>query len=73
MKYCERSKTGWSDSGIFLNIYIDLIIEHLSHLNLECKLGVNTVNIMAYADDIILFSPSVKYLQFLMDFLMTIY
>ena len=31
----------------FFNIYINEIIEHLSHLNLGCKIGVNTVNIMA--------------------------
>ena len=66
-------RQGGVTSAFLFNIYIDVIIEHLSHLNLECKPGVNTVNIMAFADDIILFSPSVKYLQFLMDFLMTIY
>ena len=50
MEYCERSKT----SAFLFNIYINEIIERLSHMNLGCKLGINTVNIMAYADDIIL-------------------
>ena len=61
MEYCERSIL---TSAFLFNIYINEIIEHLSHLNQGCKLGVNTVNIMANADNIILLSPSVKSLQF---------
>ena len=57
-------RQGGVTSAFLFNIYINEIIEHLSHLNLGCKLGINTVNIMAYADDIILLSPSVKSLQF---------
>ena len=60
-------RQGGVTSAFLFNIYINEIIEHLSHLNLGCKLGINTVNIMAYADDIILLSPSVKSLQFLID------
>ena len=58
---------GVTSAFLLINIYINEIIEHLSHLNVGCKIGVNTVNIMAYADDIILLSPYVKSLQFLID------
>ena len=60
-------RQGGVSSTFLFNIYINEIIECLSHLNLGCKIGINTVNIMAYADDIILLSPSVKSLQFLID------
>ena len=62
-----RVRQGGVTSAFLFNIYINEIIEHLSHLNLGCKLEINMVNIMAYADDIILLSPSVKSLQFLID------
>ena len=52
-------RQGGVTSAFLFNIYINEIIEHLSHLNLGCKIGINTVNIMAYADDIILLSSSV--------------
>ena len=60
-------REGGVTSAFLFNIHYNEIIEYLSHLNLSCILGVNTVNIMAFADDIILLSPSVKSLQFLID------
>ena len=54
-------------SAYLFNIHINDIIEHVSHLNVGCKLGVNAVNIKVYADYRILLSPSIKSLQFLID------
>ena len=54
-------------SSLFFNIYIDSLISSISKMNIGCKLGILNSSIIAYADDIALFSPSVKSLQHLID------
>ena len=54
-------------SSLFFNIYIDSLIEHISKLNVGCRLGIFSSNIIAYADDIVLLAPSSSSLQLLID------
>ena len=45
-------------SGLLFNIYVNSLIEKISNLNIGCKLGTVKSNIIAYADDIVLLSPT---------------
>ena len=54
-------------SAFLFNIYINDILECISQIDVGCKLGISRINVMAYADDMILLSPSVKSLQLLID------
>ena len=49
------------------NFYINETIEDLLHLDVGCSLGYEKMNILCYADDIVLLSPSANGLQFLLD------
>ena len=50
-------------SAFLFNIYINDIFDCISQIDVGCKLGISRINVMAYADDMILLSPSVKSLQ----------
>ena len=50
-----------------LNIYIDSILSRCPSFNNGCILGINKVNIQAYADDIVRLPPTRQRLQFLID------
>ena len=52
---------------LLFNIYTDSILSRFSGFNNGCILGINKVNIQAYADDIVLLSPTRLGLQFLID------
>ena len=54
-------------SAFLFNIYINAILECISHIDVGCKLRIRMINVMAYADDMILLSPSVESLQLLID------
>ena len=54
-------------SAYLFNINIDSILSRFSGFNNGCILGINKVNIQAYADDIVLLSPTRQGLQFLID------
>ena len=54
-------------SAYLFNIYIDIILSRFSGFNNGCILGIDKVNIQAYADDIVLLSPTRQGLQFLID------
>ena len=54
-------------SAYFFAIYINDILEKLSLEKVGCRFGLEMSNILAYADDIVLLSPSVKGLQYLID------
>ena len=45
-------------SGLLFNIYVNSLIEKISKLNIGCRLGTVNSNIIAYADDIVLLSPT---------------
>ena len=50
-------------SSLFFSIYIDKLLKKISELDIGCRMGVLRSNIIAYADDIVLLSPSAKGLQ----------
>ena len=51
----------------FFNVYIDSVLNEISNMKYGCKLGITSANIIAYADDIVLLSPSAFGLQRLID------
>jgi hypothetical protein len=44
-------------------LYISMIVKLIQHANIGCKIGMVSVGIFLYADDILLLSPSVNALQ----------
>ena len=54
-------------SGLIFNFYINKILQVISELNAGCSIAMYKVNILGYADDIILICPSANGLQFLMN------
>jgi hypothetical protein len=54
-------------SPFFFSCYIDEILEKISTSGKGTKLGLSYSNIIAYADDLVLISPSVEGLQFLLN------
>lgn len=54
-------------SPLLFNIYINHVIETISNIKVGCKLGTTSSNIIAYADDMVLMSPTRKGLQVLID------
>ena len=61
-----RGQGGVSSAFLF-NIYINDILDAISNLKVGCKIGINRINIIAYADDMILMAPSVRSLQLLIN------
>ena len=45
-------------SPFLFNFYINDIIENISTLDIGCKLGVHRLNIVAYADNVVLLAAS---------------
>ena len=67
MEYCEGCKAGRSILSLSLpNIYINDILDEIFNSKVRCKIGINRINIIAYAD-MILMALSVKSLQLLID------
>ena len=54
-------------SPSLFNFYINDILEALSELDVGCELALYRINLLGYADDIVLLSPSANGLQFLLD------
>ncbi len=54
-------------SGLIFNFYINDIIKTISELTAGCSIGLYKINILGYADDIILICPSANRLQTLID------
>ena len=50
-------------SAFLFYVYIDDILTSISQLGVGCKLGINVMNVQAYADDIVLMAPSASGLQ----------
>ena len=53
-------------SAHLFSIYIDSILEEISKEPYGCYLGINRINIQAYADDIVIFCPSASGLRHLL-------
>ena len=66
-KICNGVRQGGILSGLFFCLYINSLIDKISNLDIGCRLGLHTSNIIAYADDIVLLAPSASSLQSMMD------
>ena len=65
---CNGVRQGGVLSSLFFNLYIDSVLTNISSMNIGCKMGLVTSNIIAYADDVVLLSPSASGLQILIDY-----
>ena len=54
-------------SPLFFNLHMDRLSVTLSETKVGCALGKTMVNHLAYADDLVILSPSVKGLQKLLN------
>ena len=52
-------------SSLFFNLYINSILVNISRMNIGCRMGPITFNVLAYADDVVLLAPSAAGLQLL--------
>ena len=66
-KICNGVRQGGILSGLLFCLYINSLIDRISKLNIGSKLGLQSSNIIAYADDIVLLAPSASSLQCMMD------
>ena len=60
-------KQGGTLSPVFLYVYMDNLSLQLNAQPIGCRTGNTVANHMLYADDIVLFAPSAKGLQKLLD------
>ena len=56
-------------SAFLFSLYIDNILKEISDLPYSCMLGINKLNILAYADDIVIFAPTSVGLQCILSHL----
>ena len=61
-------KQGGILSPLRFNVYMDNLSLQLHRQSIGCSVGSTVVNHMLYADDVVLFAPSAKGLQKLLDF-----
>ena len=54
-------------SAYLFTYYIDNILKCVFKDYVECRIGINKFNILAYADDIVLMSPSASGLRILLN------
>ena len=54
-------------SAYFFTYYIDDLLKRVISENIACRLGLNKFNVLAYADDIVLISPSAGGLRTLLN------
>ena len=66
-KLLSAVRQGGILSPLFFNIYINSMINDISCSKYACRLGLFKSNILAYADDIVILSPSLFGLQKLLD------
>ena len=59
-------KQGGVLSPLLFNIYIDVLLKRLEENHVGCHVGKKFVGCIAYADDIVLLSPSVSSLSFML-------
>jgi hypothetical protein len=71
LSYFIKLRCGVRQGGVlspqFFAVYIDDIIKAIQRSNFGCKIGIISVNIFLYADDIILLAPTVTALQSMLN------
>ena len=66
-RIANGTRQGGILSPILFSIFINDILNTISTSEIGCKLGYSQVNILCYANDIILFAPLFKGLQIIVD------
>jgi hypothetical protein len=66
-KVGNGTRQGGIWSGLIFSFYINAIIESIASCSVGCKIGFYSVNVLAYADDLVVVCPSANGLQFLID------
>ncbi len=66
-KINNGARQGGVLSGLIFNFYINDILQTISELTAGCSIGLYKINILGYADDIILICPSANGLQTLIN------
>ena len=66
-KLLKGVRQGGVLSAYLFCIYLDDILETIGNLDIGCQLGINYMNVQAYADDIVLLSPTASGLRSLLE------
>ena len=64
---CNGIKQGGLLSPYLFNLYIDNLSKQLNRTGVGCLAGVQLINHLSYADDMVLLAPSKRALQMLLD------
>ena len=67
-----RSEAGRSAVRLFIVLYFDDILKEISSMSCGCRLGLARVNAQAYADDVVILSPTLTGLQLIVDRFVTL-
>ena len=60
-------KQGGNISPLLFSVYIDDLLQEIRQSGIGCHVGLAATNVIAYADDIVLLSPTRRGLQLLVD------
>ena len=63
----EGCKQGGILSSFLFNFFINDMLTKCLNAKIGAKIGINNISIIAYCDDIILMSPTIKHLNILLD------
>ena len=66
-KVCNGLRQGGCTSSLLFAFYINETLNEIRSLDIGCRMNGENLNIVAYADDVILLSPSLKGLQDLIN------
>jgi len=61
------TRQGGITAGVLFNFYINEVLDTIMNLPVDCSLSCSKMNILCYADDIVLLAPTAQALQFMLD------
>ena len=64
---CRGVRQGGVLSAYLFVLYFDDILKEISSMSCGCRLGLARVNAQAYADDVVILSPTLTGLQLIVD------
>ena len=66
-KLCNGVRQGGILSPHLFNVYINCLLDAITQSGIGCRVGIHASNVIAYADDIVIMSPSLMGLQRLLN------